>query len=77
MPDTNGFTVKEMLLTISNKLDAFIETDKVEKKEIDNRLDTLEQHRSAIMSNFKLAAWLIGAGGGIGGLVGLLNWLGS
>ena len=72
MPDSNGFTVKEMLVSISNKLDTFIESDKVEKKEIDMRLDGLEQHRASIMSNFKLAAWLIGLIG-LGGLGTLLK----
>ena len=75
MADGNGFTVKEMLSKIDGKLDKFIETDKLEKKEIDGRLDTLEQHRSSIMSNFKLAAWLVGTGGGIGGILGLIKLL--
>jgi hypothetical protein len=73
MSDGNGFTVKEMLLKIDTKLDTFIEIDKLEKKEIDTRLDILEQHRSSIMSNFRLAAWIIGAVGGIGGILGLIK----
>jgi len=76
MAGENGFTVKEMLSKSYGKLDKFIETDKIEKKEIDLRLDTLEQHRSSIMSNFRLAAWLVGAGGGIGGIVGLIKLIG-
>ena len=71
MPDS-GFTTKEMLVSIITKLDTFIETDKGEKKEIDMRLDGLEQHRASIMSNFKLAAWLIGLIG-LGGLGTLIK----
>ena len=70
-----GFTVKEMLLKIDTKLDTFIESDKSEKKEIHTRLDVLEQHRSSIVSNFRLAAWLIGSIGGVGGIFALIKLL--
>ena len=71
MSDGNGFTMKEMLVSIIAKLDTFIETDKVEKQVIDVRIDALEQHRASIMSNFKLVAWIIGILGlsGLGALL--------
>ena len=74
MTNGDGFTVKEMLVSISNKLDSFIEVDKAEKGVIDKRIDLLEQHRASIMSNFKVAAWLIGILGlsGLGALVKML-----
>jgi len=74
--ETNGFTVKEMLLTISNKLDRFIESDRIEKKDIDERIDHLEQHRASIISNFRLAAWIFGAVGGAGSIYGIIKLLG-
>ena len=77
MPDTNGFTVKEMLSKIDSKLDGFIESDKQEKKEIDQRLDGLEQHKASVLSNIRVIVWIFGAVGGIGGVLGMIKLLGG
>ena len=64
----SGFTTKEMLQSIMIKLDTFIDRDTLEKRQIDLRIDSLEQHKASIASNIRLVGWMLGfliGGGGV------------
>lgn len=65
----SGFTTKDMLQSIMKKLDDFIERDLAEKRNIDSRIDLLEQHRSTILSNISLLGYIIGVLIGGGGII--------
>lgn len=72
---SNDFTIKEMLIKIDEKLDSFISDNKKDFKDVDLRIDILEQYREATKSNFKLIAWIVTASGVIFGVIKLVLFL--
>jgi len=70
MPDTNGYTVKEIVTEIKNTLNEHIE-------KTDTRLDYLEGESKILMGVVKFAGWVIGSSGLIGGLIFIINQIGE
>lgn len=63
-----GFSTKEIVIDISEKMDKFIERqDKVDIKQ-NERIGILEIHRARIMGNFKLIGWLLTGGSAVGAI---------
>ena len=66
---SNDFTMKEMLIETNNSIAKLSDDIRNNFKEVDSRIDNLEQHKASITSNFKFASWMFGALLGIGGLL--------
>lgn len=65
----SDFTIKEIVIETNNNLAKLADEIRTSNKEVDGRLDDLEQHKASVVSNFKLAAWIFGAAISIGGLL--------
>lgn len=59
----SDFTIKEIVIETNNTLAKLADEIRKNNKEVDGRIDKLEQHKESITSNFKLMAWLVGASG--------------
>ena len=64
----SDFTIKEIVRDTNKKLDDFIDEMRKQSKEVDKRIDTLEQHKASMTSSITLLAWVFGAIVSIGGV---------
>ena len=65
----SDFTIKEIVIETNNTVAKLAEEIRANNKEVDGRIDNLEQHKASITSNLKFASWMFGAILGIGGLL--------
>ena len=58
---SSDFTIKEIVIETNNTVAKLADELRASHIVIDRRLDSLEQHKSSIVSNFKLLAWIFAA----------------